>query len=309
MDINDQTQDDQTFLDAVGDDEPKAEEAVEAVEAEEEAAEDVADDEEAAEPETDSGDEEEASGPVYVKVTDDDGNEWEVPEPLAAGFMKQKDYTQKTQAVADMRRQAEERQAQIEALAKRTEEDLQIDAELARLEQIEAQYKQINWDRLAQEDLYDAQQKQFGRQQVRERLEELKVMKNAREQERLMESQRETAKRIQEAEEYARVNIPEWDSGKDRDILNFAREIGFDDEALRKNMDAKFMKMLHRAYVGEAAMKRATEKPKPPQKQVQPAAKIGAKSTGTKRIRLADADMASFIAAREKGQGPSMNEL
>lgn len=274
--------------------------------------EDTADDQadEAADDDEGESDDAEADDEVkYVTVTDDDGNEWEVPEALSAGFMKSKDYTQKTQHVAEMRRAAEERERQIEALAKRNDEDLKIEAELSRLEAINERYNNLNWSQLAQDDFYDAQQKQFDRQLVRERIEELKGAKNARHEQRLQEMQQETAKRIDEAEAYARANIPGWESGKDREILDFAREIGFDDEALRKNMNGAFIRMLHKAHVGETAMKRATEKPRPAQKQVKPAAKVGAKSNGTKRIRLADADMASFIAAREKGVGPSMNDL
>lgn len=309
---------DQSFADIVNDDEADndasaAEQEAKADDAPEDeqdtGPEDTADDE-AGSSADDEGDDDEADAEIkYVTITDDDGNEWEVPESISAGYMKSRDYTQKTQQVAEMRRAAEEREKQIEALAKRNDEDLQIEAELSRLEAINEQYNKLNWSQLAQDDFYDAQQKQFDRQLVRERIEELKGAKNARHEQRIQEMQQETAKRIEEAEAYARANIPGWESGKDREILDFAREIGFDDETLRKNMNGAFIKMLHKAHVGETAMKRATEKPKPAQKQVKPVAKVGAKSNGAKRIRLADADMASFIAAREKGVGPSMNDL
>ena len=256
----------------------------------------------------DDGDEEEAA-PQTVTWVDDEGREWAVPEELTPALMKDKDYRQKTQAVAEGRKALEAREEEFEALQKRTDEDFAIEAEINSLRGTLEQYNKVDWNRLAAEDITEAQQQQFQRGLVKDRLDELTQHKNSRHQARIEEAQRETAKRVSAAESYARENIPGWEQGKGAEIIGFAREIGYDDQSLRKNMGAPFMKMLHRAFVGNQAMNKAKEQPKPQQKQVKPASKVNGQSETTKRVKLADADIATYEAARKNGANPRLIDL
>ena len=146
--------------------------------ADEPTVEEAADSEEAAEGGEDTGETEESAQedaeaeetPVsLVKWTDDDGKEWEIPENLTPSLMKNKDYTAKTSELADQKRAFEQQRTEWEADRKRTEEDMKIDTELARLEAMQAEYDKLDWDRLAQEDVYAAQQQQFQYGRLRDR--------------------------------------------------------------------------------------------------------------------------------------------
>lgn len=266
------------------------------------------DDVDASADDEDGGDEG-SEEPQTVTWVDDEGREWAVPEELTPALMKDKDYRQKTQAVAEGRKALEAREEEFEALQKRTDEDFAIEAEINSLRGTLEQYNKVDWNRLAAEDITEAQQQQFQRSLVKDRLDELTQHKNSRHQARLEEAQRETAKRVSEAETYAQENIPGWEQGKGAEIIDFAREIGFDDQSLRKNMGAPFMKMLHRAFVGNQAMNKAKEQPKPQKKQVKPAGKVNGQSETTKRVKLADADIATYEAARKNGANPRLIDL
>ena len=286
--------------------------------ADEPTVEEAADKEEAAEGGEDTGETEESAQedaeaeetPVsLVKWTDDDGKEWDIPEELTPSLMKNKDYTAKTQEVAEQRRALEAQKAEWEAEKQRDQEDMKIEAELARLTAAQAEYDKINWDELYQYDPQDAQHKQFQYGRIRDEVSRLSQEQNTRRTARLEKAQSEMTKRFNDSEAYARANIPGWEQGKDRELVEFAREVGFDDQALKSNMSPSFLSLLHKAYVGDRAQKRASEKPKPAAKDIKPATKVGAKSSPTNRVNLVDADSKSYWAAIKAGADPRLSDL
>ena len=155
---------DEADTDAAPADEPTVQEAADEAEADE-GSEDTGEAEEGA----DEAPEGEETAIELVKWTDDDGKEWEIPENLTPSLMKNKDYTAKTSELADQKRAFEQQRTEWEADRKRTEEDMKIDTELARLEAMQAEYDKLDWDRLAQEDVYAAQQQQFQYGRLRSR--------------------------------------------------------------------------------------------------------------------------------------------
>jgi hypothetical protein len=273
------------------------------------AAEKAADEAEADEGDEDTGEAEEGAdeaaegeetAPQLVKWTDDDGKEWDIPEALTPSLMKNKDYTAKTQEVAEQRRALEVQKAEWEAEKQRDQEDMKIEAELARLKAAQAEYDKINWDELYQYDPQDAQHKQFQYGRIRDEVSRLSQEQNARQQARLEKAQSAMTKRFDEAEAYARANIPGWEQGKDRELLEFAREVGFDDQTLKSNVSPSFLSLLHKAYIGDRAQKRVNEKPKPATKEVKPATQVKAKSNPTNRKSLDEMSMAEYAEYRNR---------
>lgn len=302
-------EDDRSFMDAV---EETAEKPGKA-EAEQEA---KADDEPEVEvvveeaEETEVAEEPALEAPKLVKWTGDDGREYEIPEELTTSLMKNKDYTQKTQEVAERRRELEARQQEIELRAKTTEEELALSAQLHSLKGQLDQYDRVDWSKLANDDIYEAQRLQFQRSQVKEQFDRVAQDLNSRYAAKTQAAQQEIAKRVEEAEAYGRANIPGWEQGKDRELVEYARSIGFDDTSLSKLIDARMVKLLHRAMIGDAATKKAASQPKPQPKEAVPVAKVQAKSADTtKRVKLAEADFATYHAAIKRGANPRMDAL
>jgi hypothetical protein len=242
----------------------------------------------------------EETAPQLVKWTDDAGKEWEIPEDITPYLMKNRDFTHKTSDLARERTSFEQQKADWEADRKRTEDDMKIDAELARLESIADQYNQVDWARLSQDDLYEAQRQQFERTQVREKIAELKSERDSRQQQRREEAQLATTKRIDEADKYGRENIPGWQQGKDAELLQFAKEVGYDDQSLKDQVSVPMLKLLHLAHIGKAAQKRVNEKPKPATKEVKPATQVKAKSNPTNRKSLDEMSMAEYAEYRNR---------
>lgn len=101
--------------------------------------------------------EEEAESPAEeAEESDDDGTEvvefegkqYELPKELKAAVLRQKDYTQKTQEVAERRRVLEERERALEHMEKAREETFSAAVALKNIEAQLQQFNQLDWDNL-----------------------------------------------------------------------------------------------------------------------------------------------------------------
>lgn len=81
-----------------------------------------------------------------------DGETFKVPKKIADAVLKNKDYTQKTQEVANLRRIVEDRQQYQEAAAVIHEQTQQVRQELHSLEVQAKQLSDLNWGELWQTD-------------------------------------------------------------------------------------------------------------------------------------------------------------
>lgn len=198
-----------------------------------------------------------------------DGQEQKVTlDELLNGYQRQDDYTRKTQAIAEQRKQAEAELAAARAERQRYAETVR---------QLEAQISQAqpepDWNKLYAEDpLEYVRQKDLWRDQ-RERRQALQA-----EQARLAQ--------LQEAEQRAHLEqhlaaerqrlveaIPEWRdeqrAAKERDaIVTWAKRAGFSDHELARAYDHKAVTTLRKAMLydelmGKSLADKQTPKPAP----------------------------------------------
>lgn len=296
MQIEDLSPDEDETVEDLIEETPDEEETVEAAADDSEDDSDVEGDGEDGE---DEGDEEE---PTLVTI-EIDGEEYEVPEKLQSAFMKSKDYTTKTQAIAEQAKAIKAREEAFEAERQRDEEDLKVEAELFQVNQQLENYKNVDWDRARNEDFDNASAHFQQFQLLRMKQDELAKAKQQRTVERSQKAQEGLSKRIEEAEQYAVQNIPQWSDGMAEKLFQFAEEIGYDKDSFGSNLSPAFLNLLHGAYSANLIKQRANQ-PKPKAKaKVTPLKKVNAKSGTTSRIDLSTADMESYAKARMRGVG------
>lgn len=242
---------------------------------------------------------------------DDDGTKYSIPPALVPKLLKNKDYTTKTQALAEQRKAFAAQEAEFEALRKRDAEDLKVETEIYQLSEAVKRYETVDWDRLADEDLTRAQREQFNLQRIRDRLATLNVEKAKRHNERSEAHRQSTVKRMQEAEEYAAANIPGWGAERSAELWKYAtEELGYAEHALVQSLDARLMKLIHKAWIGDKAMAKAKA---PVAKQtaatVEPLRTVQAKSTPTTRRNLASADYDTYHEMIKAGADPTLASL
>lgn len=244
------------------------------------------------------GQQPEAPEMVEIEI---DGKKYQVPAELKDGYLKNGDYTRKTQEVAEMRRSAE---AKIEEAAKHfqaSQEFIQANAVLLNVEQQLQQYQNVNWDQWEQEDPMAATShwRQFQtlkeqRGQVAHYLEKTQAERNAK-------AERDIANRLHETQQFAQKEIPGWTPEVHAKISGFAERVGFSRDQLRAAMTPQIYKVLHLAWLGEQSMQKQKAAPARPQAPVKPLTTVTPKASPAGRKSVTDMsvdEMAAYLNKR-----------
>jgi len=234
------------------------------------------------------------------EVLNIDGEEYEVPAKLKDAFMRQQDYTKKTQELASQRKALEEQIALTQQQAQFQQQYQQDVAQLTSLDAQIKQYEAVNWNELQNNDPL-----QFVT--LREQYRDLKDARNyysqelnQRQQQQAIQAQQHYAKLAEQGAAELRNSIKGWGQERAREIREFGMETyGFADNELANVIDPRIVKVLHDAYLyrkGQSVSnKKVIGKPKLGKPQAQQAQ---AKQTDIKlRQALKKTGKADYAAA------------
>jgi Asp-tRNA(Asn)/Glu-tRNA(Gln) amidotransferase A subunit family amidase len=217
---------------------------------------------------------EEGEGEVESTPEDDfeeldwNGKTVKVPKGLKDGLMFQADYTRKTQEVAATRKELEAERERIAQQAKATEQELQARAQLQHIDSELKRFEQFDWARYQayrQQDPIAADEAWNYVQHLRAQKGELSTTISQAEQARVEQANREVGERLQKTSEFART-LPGYSPQTEVEVIEFAREQGFTDDDLRRNMNPAVFKMLWLARLGQKTL----NAPKKPAQQTPP---------------------------------------
>lgn len=213
-----------------------------------------------------------------------DGAEYEVPVALKDGYMKSADYTQKSQANAELRRQLEAREQEIQLKQQVSDDELNARASLQAVDAQLATYQGLTndeWAAIEQDDPMAAQSHWRQYQMLKDQKNELtgyvSQVQHAREQ----EQQSEMTKRLEATEKYAKEEIKGWTQDTHAKIVDFAeRELSLTKDILRRDITPQMYKALHLAWVGQQSLaNRAAATPA--NAKLKPLTRVSAKSSGS----------------------------
>lgn len=209
---------------------------------------------------------EEAPQPAQTFRVKVDGEEVEVPlDELLKGYSRTADYTRKTQAIAEARKQAEAEAAAAREERQRYAQTLEVlDAQMRSL-----QPPEIDWDRLYKENPVEWVRQ---REMMRTRQEQMNWVQSQRaalQQKQAEEEQVEQSKTLEVERSKLLEVLPEWrDADKARTekakIVSYATEkLGFTTEEISDIYDARAVVALRKAMLFDELMsKRDQMRPK-----------------------------------------------
>ncbi len=220
--------------------------------------------------------------------------QYKAPKAVAEAVKSmQKDYTQKTMALADQRRAFE---AEVQ-----THQVLQNEvAQVVALNQQLAEFNQVDWNSLTDSDPQLWQKLFAQRSQIEAKRNELAQQVAIKEKELALNKQQEIAKRLEESESVLKREIKEWSPELETNLQQFAvSKLGFDiNDVKQSKIDPRLYKLLHLAYLGDQVFKKQISKPKLAQaKPVTTLSKQGAKVAKSP----ADMSMADYAKWRSRG--------
>lgn len=208
----------------------------------------------------------EGDGQDDAEEVEFEGKAYKVPKELKDALLRQADYTQKTQAVAEQRKAVEERAQLLEQRERVMGMAFDKAVELREVQNRLAQFDQIDWQSLAQNDPAQATQLNIAYQQLQREAQkkygELQQVQTASQQ--LTETKRQQM--LADAEKDLKARLPNFNAEVAAQIKVAAREYGITDQELNAVMDPRYVHVLHDAMKWRALQ---AEKPKAMQKVVQ----------------------------------------
>lgn len=255
------------------------------------------------EPTVDEG--EADSTPEFITV-ERNGKTFQVPKELEGEFSMQADYTKKTQTVAERAKELDAREAAITQQSKVSEAELDARATIRGVDQQLKAYENVDWVKFAAEDPAGAQQHRYFYDGLKEAKLAASKTISENEQRRTQESQQATAKRFEEAKAYAQTKIPGWSEETNTKLMNFVKDQNIPMDFVRDNMSPTLVSILHKAWLGDQALKRQAAAPKAIPEPIEPLQTVSAKSAPAVRVSLADlakaGRMEEYAAARKAGR-------
>lgn len=287
MAMLDEVPDEQEALLAIEEQLDDVEDTEELEESETEESQETDEDTEDEEPEAEENDESEDSEneqPKSVKLKVN-GEELEKPlDEVIALAQQGLDYTKKTQEVAEQRKALEEYAQTIQVQEQKFNEALQLNqaliSEVAQLTNIDnqlAQFNDVNWQELSDNDFVEAQKLFFTYNQLQQQRANLAQDLGQKQQQLQAQQAQSVQERVAKGKEILAKEIPNWSRETSQAIITTGKEYGFTDDELGMIVDPRHVKVLHDAMQWRKLQSNSTVKNKV--SQAKPVVKPGAKDT------------------------------
>ena len=185
-----------------------------------------------------------------------DGEVWQVPPKLKEGFLRQQDYTKKTQEVAAERQAVQEQRKSIEAerqafqnQVQAQQQNFQLYAQVASIDSQIAQYTNIDWQQLIDNDPVEAVKLDRALRDLKENRNYLVQQAITKQQEAQQYQSQQYAQILEKGKAELAKAIPDWTPDKGKAISQFGMDTyGFSQEEMGSVLDARYVQVLHDAY-------------------------------------------------------------
>ena len=206
-----------------------------------------------------------------------DGQVFLAPKKVAEALMRNKDYTEKTQAVAAQRKETEILQSEVKLRAEQYRFAQEVQPDILKAQALESeadqyhQYLKNNVDTLSSTEVTKLQMAIAEKRQERDNL--IQSMRNK--QNDFQQAQEQSHQELlKKGTEVLRQKIPGWGEAQQKQVRAFALEAGFTESELSGVVDPRQVLALWKAAQYDALKSGA----KPAVKAVQSAPSIKAKS-------------------------------
>ena len=217
----------------------------------------------------------EPTAPESVEI-EIDRRKYFVPAALSDGYMQHADYTTKTQELARGRESLVQREEALTQRDQAQRENVQDWGEFAHTEKLLEGFRQVDWQRLYQEDPEQHQQLAVQFNVLRDQREQIGRRIQQREHETRANAQREITNRQGYLKATLAREIPSYTPELQGRMDETAIRHGFTQAEIDTVVDPRMMRILHLAHLGEQVVQRkraAIAQPAPA--PVTPVPKVG----------------------------------
>ncbi|MDB5692334.1 MAG: hypothetical protein JWO81_1397 [Alphaproteobacteria bacterium] len=218
-----------------------------------------------------------------IEEVEHDGKKYQVPKALKDAFLRQADYTRKTQEVADLRRAVE---AERQAIRGTGEAEVAARAQLVTIDQQLAHYQRIDWDTWEDQDPFEAQKGWRQFQQLQNARSQAAGQFAQVAQQRHLVQQQETARQIEEGRAVLARDIKDWSPRLAEALLDHGvSQYGFQRGEIEEFTDPRMVKVLHDAWQYRSIAKKQQQAQRHAAAQTaEPAARVGTSASPPKGL-------------------------
>lgn len=211
-------------------------------------------------PETDSGDNTDAPTAEEFFEFETNGKKYQIPKELESNFLQQKDYTQKTQAIAEQRKTWETLAEQARVANMQAEFHKEIGQELQQLQAFDAvlsNQRQIDWSTMTTDEIV---KHKIQLDSWKEQRDAIKAQLDAKYREFTGKRDEAIKALRQKANETAASRIPGWNDATQKAVRDHALSEGYTEGELEQaGLDPRHWVTLWKAQQFDAAKARATK--------------------------------------------------
>jgi len=190
-----------------------------------------------------------------------EGKKYALPKELKAALLRHTDYTAKTTELAEQRRSIEAQIQQERQAIESQQRNIQAMSQLMNVENTLKQYANVDWQAFSDQDPVAAQKAWFQYQEVQQAKSNLVNQVSQHEQQRQIQEQHYYAKQLEEGQKALEREIKGWSPETAKNLREYGKTLGYKDEELSSVIDARAVKTLHKAYLYDQMMSKATQKP------------------------------------------------
>lgn len=231
------------------------------------------------------------------------GKKYQVPAELKDGYMMQAAFTQKTQAVAEERKQVETMRAEAQQMVQVSQDELNVRAQFLGISEQLQKYENVDWQELLHDDPMGFQEHRLNYETLQRDGWQAGQYLQSASQMRSANAQQEFAMRVQETRDFAENNIKGWTPETDEQMLDFAvNTLGADLEIIKRNLDPVLYQGLYYAMQGAKMLGNAAKKgaiPLASKPNPQPLSRVSSKSNAPANNDPARMTMDQYAAWRK----------
>ena len=181
------------------------------------------------------------------ELIDIEGKSYKVPKELKDMVLMHKDYTQKTQAVAEQRRAVEERAQALEQREKALGDSFEKAVEFRKVQDKLAEFERLDWNAIVDADPVQAQKLTIAYQTLQREAQAkyAELQQSQGQVQQLTETQRQQM--LAEAQQELKARLPDFGPQTAEQIRKAAQEYGITTEELDSLIDPRHVHVLHDA--------------------------------------------------------------
>ena len=184
------------------------------------------------------------------------GELYEVPKELKDGYLRQQDYTRKTQELAAERQTIQEQRQSVEAERQAfqnqvmaQQQNFQLHAQVAAIDQQIAQYANVDWQQLMDNDPVEAMKLDRGLRDLKETRNNMVQQAIQLQQQMDYERQAQYAQIVEEGKKQLAERIPNWSAETAKSLRDYGVNFGFSAEEMNGIVDPRHVEILHKAML------------------------------------------------------------